>query len=169
MVAILGLGDSLKEYQPEYDLAIGVNDIWRYVKTEVIVVLDYEKVFTPERLKVIKESKPTAFYSQIVNWDYRPDFKKIDLIPGYPDRLVDLEIAGFYKSFCSPFVAVQIAYKIYGSEEIHLFGVDLTNHPHLDFNICQKIKLHFRNLRNALLVKGCQLVVHGNGILSPQI
>jgi hypothetical protein len=167
MVAVLGLGDSLKEYEGGF--AIGVNDIWRYVETEAVVVLDYERVFTPDRLKVIKLCKPEAFYSQIVAWDIRPDFRKIDLIPGYPDHAVDLDLAGFYKSFCSPFVAVQIAFKIYKAEEIHLYGVDLVNHPHLDFNICQKIKLHFANLRKALTAKGCQFIVHGKGILTPQM
>lgn len=168
MVAVIGLGDSLKEYKPGgYELSIGVNDVWRYIKTEALVVLDYPKVFTPERLNVINKSTPNDFFSQIVVWDVRSDFRKIDIIPGYPDREVNLNIAGFYKSFCSPFVAVQIAYKIYKAQEIHLFGVDLVNHPHLDFNLCQKIKLHFKNLRRALSVKGCQVIIHGNGILTP--
>lgn len=115
---------------------------------------------------MINNCKPKAFYSQIVNWDTRPDFVKIDIIPGYPaDRFVDLDVRGYYKSYCSPFVAVQIAYKYYFAEEIHLFGVDMTNHPQLNGEICSKIKIHFRNLKSALLDKNCPLIIHGEGIL----
>lgn len=166
-VAVLGLGDSLKLFQPEgYDYVIGVNDIWHYVETDAVVVLDYPRAFEPVRLKPIQECKPKVFYSQLVVWDQRSDFRKIDLLTGYPDRLVDLDQKAFCKSFCSPFVAVQVAWKYHGAEEIHLFGVDLLNHPHFDRNICHKIKIHFQNLRIALTAKACKLVVHGEGILT---
>lgn len=165
-IAVLGLGPSLNLYNPEeYELSIGVNDIWRFHKTDVIVCLDKFSAFTPERLKIIQESKPKAFYSQIVIWDTRPDFRKIDFYPGYPDRLCTLDSRVFYKSFCSPFVACQIAYWHYGATEIHLFGVDLVNHPHLDASLCGRIKIHFRHLKTALVLKGCQLIIHGEGIL----
>jgi len=169
-VAVLGLGDSLKEFINEgYDNVIGVNDIWQYVKTNVIVCVDYPKAFTPERLNVINNSKPDAFYSCMVIWDSRLDFKKIDLLPGYPDQICRLDMPGLNKSYCSPFVAVQVAYRYYDAKEIHLFGVDLVNHPHLDKTLCDKIKNHFRNLRTMLESKGCQLIVHGTGILSIQL
>ena len=74
-IAVIGLGESWKLYkEEEYDLSIGVNDVWRNVKTDVLVCVDPRKNFTADRLKTIDESKPTAFYSQIVNWDSRPDF-----------------------------------------------------------------------------------------------
>jgi hypothetical protein len=166
-IAILGLGPSIGLFnQADFELSIGVNDIWRVIKSDVVVCLNYQKVFNQDRLKYIDESKPKAFYSQIVNWDARPDFKKIDISPGYPaDRYVNLDVPGYYKSYCSPFVAVQIAYKVYGATEIHLFGVDMTNHPHLDHALCDKIKMHFRHLKIALLDKNCLLIVHGDGIL----
>jgi hypothetical protein len=165
-VAVLGLGTSLSEFNPsEFDLSIGVNDIWRYVKSDVVICLDKRTIFSYERLKVIDSCTPKAFYSQIVNWDTRPDFVKINFIPGYPDNFVQLETRELHKSYCSPFVACQIAYKYYGATEIYLFGVDLTNHPHLDKVICDKIKVHFRNLKKALEEKGCKLIVHGSGIL----
>jgi hypothetical protein len=169
MVAVLGTGGSIGEYLPIFDYTIGVNDVWKYVKTNALVCLDYPKVFNAERLKVINESKPEYFFSQIVAWDTRPDFRKIDLIAGYLDHAVNLDQPGYYKSFCSPFVATQIAWRDFGATEIHLFGVDLTNHPHLDKMLCAKIQLHFVNLNRALTAKGCQLIVHGSGILAPQL
>ena len=165
-IAVLGLGPSLELFVKEdQDLCIGVNDIWRFVDTDAVVCLDHRKVFNTDRLKYIDESRPQAFYSQIVNWDIRPDFKKITILPGYPDHYCQLGAPAFQKSYCSPFVAVQIAWKIYHADEIHLFGVDLTNHPHLDHTLCGKIKTHFRHLKSALLDKNCPLIVHGEGIL----
>jgi len=165
-IGILGLGPSLKEFNPiEYDLSIGVNDIWRAVKTDIVVCLNPRKDFIPDRLKYIDECKPQVFYSQIVNWDTRPDFRKIDILPGYPDSFCRLDSPAYQKSYCSPFIAVQIAWKIYKATEIHLFGVDMTNHPHLDQQLCRKIRIHFRHLKSALDQKGCQLIIHGEGIL----
>jgi hypothetical protein len=169
-IAVLGTGPSVDLFDPiDYDLWIGVNDIWKFVATDVIVCLDNKKRFTPERMAVINRSTPHAFYSQIVEWDTRDDFKKISITPGYPDQVVDLSLPSYAKSYCSPFVAVQIAFKVYGAKEIHLYGVDLVNHPHLNGELCKKIKVHFRNLKRALVEQGCQMVVYGNGILSPQL
>jgi hypothetical protein len=165
-IAILGLGPSLKNFNaPDFDLSIGVNDIWRYVKTDVVVCLDYPNIFPHDRLKVINECKPKAFYSQIVAWDTRPDFVKINFLPGYPDNFVQFETPTLHKSLCSPFVAAEIAYKYYFADEIHLFGVDLIGHPNLTGELCTKIKLHFKNLKTALTENDCKLIIHGNGIL----
>lgn len=165
-VAVLGLGESLKLFTPEgFDTVIGVNDIWKHVHTEVIVCLDPRKNFTPERLKTIDESRPVTFYSQIVTWDVRPDFHKLNILAGYPDSGCPIRKDGYWKSYCSPFVAVQIAFVVYHATEIHLFGVDLVNHPHLDQRICQQIRKHFRSLKVSLTENGCNLVVHGKGIL----
>jgi hypothetical protein len=165
-IAILGLGSSIKEFDPkEFELSIGVNDIWKYHKTDAVVCLNKPKEFTQDRLKIINESTPKVFYSQMVIWDVRPDFVKIDILPGYPDRICSLDGPGFNKSYCSPFIAVQIAFKYYFATEIHLFGVDLIDHPFLDRTLCGKIKIHFQNLKIALLAKNCELIINGEGIL----
>lgn len=172
-IAVLGLGESLNLYLKEepfkFDYVIGVNDIWRYVQTDAIVCVDYIRAFTPDRLKVIKESKPVAFYSHMMEWSYRPDFVKLDLLPGYPDQIYVINYPGIPKSYCSPFVACGVAYRYYNATEIYLYGVDLVNHPHLDKTICDKIIVHFRNMKTTLSSKSCQLVIHGNGILSIQL
>ena len=167
-VAVLGTGCSVKEFDPkEFDWSIGVNDIWKYVHTNDIVCLNPRKDFTPDRMKIIDESTPEHFWSQIVNYDYRPDFRKIDILPGYPETHCSLD--GFpwkmNKSYCSPFVACQVAYFYYAAHEIHLFGVDMVAHPHLNGDLCGKIKTHFINLKAALKQKNCELIVHGSGIL----
>jgi len=169
-VAVLGTGPSIKLFLAEtairFDLTIGVNDIYKYMTTDAIVCVDKPTAFTPERLNIINKSKPKIFYSQMVVWDSRPDFKKINILPGYPDRFLDLNVPGYWKSFCSPFIAVQVAWREHGATEIHVYGVDLTNHPHLDHELCKKIKLHFGKLREALKQKGCEIIIHGDGILT---
>lgn len=165
-IAVLGLGSSLKEFDPkEFELSIGVNDIWKYCKTDMVVCLNNPKEFKQDRLKIINESTPKVFYSQMVIWDTRPDFVKININSGYPDRLCSLDGTSFDKSFCSPFIACQIAFKYYYATEIHLYGVDLINHPFLDRTLCGKIKTHFKNLKIALKLKNCSLIIHGDGIL----
>jgi hypothetical protein len=166
-VAVLGLGPSLTEFKAEdYELSVGVNDIWRYHPSEAVVCLDKRQSFIYERMKVIDECKPKAFYSHMVIYDTRPDFIKINLAPGYPDGSCNIDTPYLQKSFCSPFVAVQVAWRYYFADEIHLLGVDLVDHPHLNKDVCVKIKLHFQNLKTALQQKNCLLIVHGSGILT---
>lgn len=165
-IAVLGLGSSLSLFQKkDYDLSIGVNDIWRFVQTEVVVCLDHAKVFRQDRLNVINNCTPEKFYSQIVNWDFKKGFFKLNLNSEYPENIVRLDTPKYEKSFCSPFVAAQIAYREYDAKEIHIYGVDMVNHPHLDARLCVRIRKHFINLKTALLKVNCEIVIHGNGIL----
>jgi hypothetical protein len=163
-INVLGLGASLSLYIPDGSLAIGVNDIWSRVKTDYIVCLDKRERFIPERLKTIDESEPIIFFSQLDDWQERKDFEKIELQPDFPNYKCPINSKKLPKSLCSPFVATVIAYKL-GATEIHLYGVDLVNHPHLEPVTCEQIKLHFRNLKIALIQNGCQLIIHGQGIL----
>ena len=169
-VAVLGTGPSIELFGKtdiEFDATIGVNDIWKYFETDVIVCVDKRKAFTPDRLRIIDSSKPKAFYSQIVSdWDTRPDFIKINIQAGYPDHTVVLDRNAMAKSYFSPFVAIQIAYWYYDTDEIHLYGVDMDRHPNLDRELCKGIKKHFKNVCTALEISGCRLIVHGDGILT---
>jgi hypothetical protein len=165
-VAVLGLGESIKLFDPlEFEMTIGVNDIWSIFKTKAVVCVDTKARFTPERQKVIDECTPEAFYSQLNSYSDRPDFKKIDLLPYFPDYICQLDIPQIPKSLCSPFIACIIAYKFYDAREIHLFGVDMTNHPNIDAGMCKRIKVHFKNLKISLRKKGRNIIIHGDGIL----
>jgi len=164
-IAVCGLGPSIDLYKPEYDLSIGVNDIWSKVQTDYIVCVDGKHRFIPERLKTINESKPIKFFSQLKDWSDRPDFQLIELLPYYPTAICQLDLKQLPKSHTSTFVACVIAYKYFQATEIHLFGADMTNHPSLKGQTLENIKLHFTNLRIALRQRHCELIVHGNGIL----
>lgn len=164
-IAVLGLGESLALYQGGHDAAIGCNDIWRAVQCEYVVCLDEPKRFTEERLAVINACKPQRFYTHIDTWAHRPDYYPITLQVDYPNYICQLNIPALPKSMCSPFVAAAIAYKLHGAQEIHLYGVDLLTHPHLNGETTKRIYKHFSTLNAALIQAGCKLVVHGDGLL----
>lgn len=172
-IAVCGLGFSIGLYKPEYGLSIGVNDIWSKVQTDYIVCVDKRIRFTPERLKIIDESKPIKFFTQypekdhleLMDWRDRNDYCHIELQPNYPDYICQLGINQLPQSHCSPFIACAIAFNYFHATEIHLFGVDMINHPHLHGGTLESIKLHFKNLKIALRQNGCELIIHGNGIL----
>jgi|WetSurMetagenome_2_1015567.scaffolds.fasta_scaffold23034_4 hypothetical protein len=173
-IAVLGLGPSLGLFNPnDFDLTIGVNDIWSKYHSDYIVCVDAYQRFTPERLKIINESKPIKFYSQFPTkenpkatyWSDRDDYEHIELLPYYPDYICQLDTPKLPKSLCSPFIATVIAYKLLDATEIHLFGVDMDNHPNLKGKTLDKIKLHFTLLKQALRGKGVKLIIHGSGIL----
>jgi hypothetical protein len=167
-IAVLGLGESLASFEPNgYDLTIGVNDIWCRVQTDHIVCVDRQERFTPERLATIKASKPQRFYTQLPEWQYRPDYFAIALQEGYPSYVCQLDLNALPKSLCSPFVAAAVAYKFHDAKEIHLYGVDLRTHPHLHDSSTTRIFQHFCNMQLALYSKGCRIVVHGQGLLLP--
>jgi len=165
-VAVLGLGPSLDLYNQsdiEFDFTIGVNDIWSKVKTDYVVCVDKKERFTPERLKTIEECKPVKFFSHLDEWNNHSGFEKIELQPDFPKYICQVNLKSIPKSLCSPFIAAAMAYKL-GAKEIHLYGVDLTTHPHLSKDI-QRIQLHFHNLKVALSMNNCLLIIHGDGAL----
>jgi len=165
-IAVIGLGQSVDLYRPyDVDMSVGVNDAWRVVKTDFLVCVDLPSAFEPHRRKIIDESKPLKFYSQLDEWNHRPDFELIKLQPQYPDHVCQLNIPAVPMSHCSPFVAAAVAFKYLGATEIHIYGVDLINHPLLAFHTLQRIKRHFKNLKTALTQNGCVLKVYGNGLL----
>lgn len=166
-IAVLGLGESLKLFKKEdFDFTIGVNDIWRAVKTDAVVCLNAASSFPGYRLQFIRDCKPKVFYSQITNWDFMSGFFKIEFFPGLPDNFITLNDKKLFKSICSPFVAVQIAYKYHNATEIHIFGVDFTNHPIINGKLLDTVKRHFTNLKNELAKNNVPMIVHGKGILT---
>lgn len=166
-IAVLGLGESLNEFARNggWDYTIGVNDIWSVVHTDAVVCVDERDRFTIERQRWIDNSRPQRFYSQLEYWQGRADAYPIELQEMFPDYVCQLHTKKVPKSMCSPFVAAAIAFMYHGAKEVHLYGVDMVNHPHIKDQMQAKIIKHFKALKVALAMEGCQLQVHGNGIL----
>lgn len=166
-IAVCGLGESIHELNVnDFDLTIGVNDIWRVVRTNYIVCVDHRERFTPERLAIIDASRPWIFYSHLPEWNKRSDFRLIQLQHDYPNYVCQLDIPALPKSLCSPFIAAAVAYANHDPREIHLFGVDLIDHPNLHESSCKRIVQHFTTFHDALRQRGVGFIVHGRGILA---
>ena len=162
VTAVLGLGESLSEFIPSPDIqTMGVNDIWSKFPAASIVCIDPKRVFTPERLSVIRNSKPIKFFSQLPEWE--DNFgKAFELIEFQKPRGSLLKLDESNKvcySFCSPYVACVLAYKM-GAEEITMHGCDFNSHKVLSQPYKQAIiKRDFINLYNELKRRGVRLFV----------
>ena len=163
-VDILGLGESIGLFIPSGNITFGVNDIYRIFPVDFLVVIDAPNRFTPERLEVIKWSTPNSFISHRHEYRGRNDYMKIDLWErtGLP---IDLDGDKINVSVFSPFVATIVAYKMFEPEVINLYGVDMTNHPHLSAK-AEKIRSDWFPLKKALNERGVEVNVFGNGILA---
>lgn len=167
-IAILGLGPSLELFltsKETYDTTIGVNDIYRYFHTEVVVCLDPLKRFSEDRLQYIRDCEPKYFYSHLKSYQFKPSFVPITLSEKFPREVLNLDEEAIPKSYCSPFVAAVIGFKFFMGSEIHLYGVDLINHPKLSRVACNLIAKDFLILQNELKNRGSFIKVFGNGIL----
>jgi hypothetical protein len=152
-IEILGLGESLSEYQPNENLTIGVNDIHSRIKTDYVVCVDNFEAFTKERLNTILKSQCKGFYSQLECWRNIPNFKRIEL-----HRLAKLTDEKFRYSNNSTFVACVLAYKL-GAKKIILWGVDFRTHQNFKGNSYTKAIEDFKQLKKDLHKLDCKLIV----------
>lgn len=163
VVDVFGIGESLSLYDYADNIRIGVNDICSRVRVDAVVCVDKKSAFTPERLKVIENSRCLGFFSQIKEWESHPKFKRIELISGGTSGM-DMN-KGIYKSVFSPYVAIGVAYKYYKPEHIRIFGVDMVSHPNL-FMMKDNILRDWENMKIALKSNNITFEVFGDGILT---
>jgi len=126
--ALLGLGESLSDYSGKEDFSIGVNDIWKFHKTDYVVCVDPPERFSSERLKTINECKPIKFFSHLEAWSTIHNFNKIDLRS--PRGTADYYSDKISYGIMSPLSAMILACKL-GATSITVYGVDLATHPRL--------------------------------------
>lgn len=169
-IHVLGTGPSLKHYTPDESTTVGVNDIYKYHKTDYIVCVDLPKRFNPERLKIIKESKPKEFFTFYPK-DWEPIRKVTELRRG---RRGSVDTLTNRQQICysnnSTFVATIMAYHL-GAKRIVLHGVDFTGHKDLSEPIVQQAAIDdFVKLFFALSRLGVKLMVGSNdSLLSPKM
>lgn len=161
IVDVLGLGESLELYDNSENIRFGVNDICSKKVVDYLVCVDHKAAFTPERLKVIENSRVLSFFSHLDEWQTHPNFKKIELRKGYPSGLLTFETIP--KSVFSPYIAVGLAWKLFEPEHIRVFGVDMVTHKLNEQ--ASRIKSDWLWLKKTLNNKGCEVTVFGDGIL----
>ncbi len=165
VVDILGLGESLALYDNAENIRFGVNDIMKRVRVDYVVCVDKMDAFKAERLMdIMNHVNYLGFVSHLKEWEFMPDFYKIDLQKRYPGQVADLDLVAIPKSCFSPYVAVGLAWKMFKPTKIRFFGVDMINHPNLH-NQTDRIKKDWRAMVLALAHKGCEVEVWGDGIL----
>lgn len=159
-VNVLGLGESLKEYKPNGNITIGVNDVHSRVITDYVVCVDVPKAFNKERLKTILNTKCKGFYSQSDEWKCIENFKQIEFNKGR-GILDGFDSEKFCYSNNSTYVAVVLAYKL-GAKEITIFGADFITHPNFKSHSFDRVIEDFKQLNFALKKRGVTLYV-GSG------
>ena len=164
-IAVLGLGDSIKRFKRGI-ASIGVNDIYKYHKVNYLVCVDKPEGFKPERLEVIRNSTPVLFFSHLIDWSFMESYHKIELSKhrGYID---DIETHYPYSNN-STYCALAIAYKL-GFKDIEMYGVDFTNHAHINGGILDNSIKHFIELNKFFMKKGVSLRVTRESIISNYI
>lgn len=156
-IHVLGLGESLKNYTPDGNITIGVNDIHSKVKTDYVVCVDEPRAFSVDRLQAIRETKCKGFYSQVDFWKCVANFNKIEFNPGR-GIVTNLDSEKFCYSISSPYVATVLAYKM-GATKIVLHGVDFQTHPNFLEHKKEKALNDFRLLNDALKQRDVTLFV----------
>lgn len=156
-IHVLGLGESLKDYEPDGCTTIGVNDIYSRITTDFVVCVDHPSAFSPDRRKTIYSTKCKGFYSQVSAWSELPNFNRIEFNPGrgFVDQL---DGPKYCYSNNSTYVAVVLAYKL-GAKYIVMHGVDFRTHSVFISHSRDKAVSDFKTLAKALLDRGVTLYV----------
>lgn len=128
-IYVLGTGPGIENFNNN-SVCIGVNDIWKYYKTNYLLLLDRPDTFTIDRIEIIKNSEPVTFFSNLYEWSFLPKYKHITVNESGGDLSTlnreDFEL--FPRHVDSTFTAVCIAYRL-GYRNIILHGVHLKDHP----------------------------------------
>lgn len=158
IIHVLGLGPSLKEYNPDGNKTIGCNDIWNFVQTDYVVCVDKPIAWdsAPERMQAIIAGRQERFITHLPQWkpivhnyyeitlaDHRGDLSQLDTHVPYSNN--------------SAFVACVMAYK-FGAKKIITHGVDFHGHHKLgQERIMKHCIKDFRALQVALFDRGVEL------------
>lgn len=159
-VFVLGLGETLKFFYDYDKPKIGVNDIYRKVKTEVVVCVDNPGKFIPDRLDVIKNSTPKIFFSHLPKLEQLvKSFHWNAPLISVNHRVTIFKDNTIYSSNNSTFVACSLAH-VMGFRNIVIYGADFNTHSKLKGEYAiNKIVNDFAWLHQNLESKGVNLMV----------
>ena len=161
---ILGLGETCKLWDGK-GYSIGVNDIFgRGIKTDALVVVDNFRKYH-ERYRIIQDSRPREFFSQLTWWRDHPNYKEITL-----RRFKDIfKLGTIYSSNTTPIIAMSIAAKK-GFKEIVLHGVDFVDHKVCNGKALTKEIIVYLKFITELEKLGIKVYLYSNyGALSNQL
>jgi hypothetical protein len=164
---VLGLAPSIQDYKQTTVETIGVNDIYRHYPVDHLLIMDHIDTFTPERLEIIKNSKPKKTYSNFDEWSFMPNFFQIGLNPTPGSCAYLGYISVLPRHVDSTFTAVALAYCL-GAKEIIMYGVDFKEHSSL-MAYEEQILLCYANMLAALRKRGIKLFIASGKSLLAQV
>lgn len=138
--AILGCGNTAKFFKGGCD-SFGVNDAWKFFKTDCLVVVDPKRNFRKEeRLDFIEQCNPKKFYYfyRWLEWSKIPNGEMYHATAwngNYKEGKI-------YYSNNTPFVAVSLAITL-GYDEIYIYGVDFYKHKNFNPQGSHSAKRYF--------------------------
>jgi hypothetical protein len=129
-IHLVACGDSAKHYKGQTP-SIGVNDMikWGYQPT-YLLILNTPNQFTPDRMELIKRTRPHKLYTDNPN-NWKSIFSRVEDFKSrswsHSNRLQKISKNYLYHSKTSPFAAMSLAFT-WGFSDIVLWGVDMVNH-----------------------------------------
>ena len=160
-INIIGCGSSAADWNGQGE-SIGVNDCWKYGNaTDYLLIVNSANKFTPERLEIIKHSRPKMTFSHLGEWrDIVPSNFQLISINRWNGQLMTGHI---HHAETSPFVAMSWAYR-QGYNKMILWGVDFVDHwcynpklPTEDYG--REVKC-YKELFDCLRLKGIEIEVN---------
>lgn len=126
IVSIIACGDSARDwFKTPCDLSIGVNDAFKFgAQPDQLVIINFERKFTHERLKTILATRPTKVWTHTSTWQKHFNNAVVMRLTTFSGYVRDGLI---YSSKTSPIVALSLAVK-QGATEIILWGIDMLTH-----------------------------------------
>lgn len=166
-IDILGLGESLKRYEKNNNISIGVNDINKFINPDYVVCVDKLTAFNTERLETIKNSNCKLFYSYIEDW--KPIFKEryVQIEKSYGISETTNIFKEISHSITSVFVACTVAIYYFKPTELRIYGADFNTHWNLSNPAKQqRVIKDFSLLQIKCNLAGIKLKVTKESILS---
>ncbi len=123
--AIVGCGPTAKFFPGGFD-SIGVNDAWKFKKTDWLLTCDPKRNFRNEgRLEYIERCRPEKFfyYYKFAEWKDAHNAESYHATK-WNGRLSPSKV---YTSMSTPFVATSMAISM-GYDTIVIYGADYYNH-----------------------------------------
>lgn len=127
IISVVACGQSAQDwFKTPCDLSIGCNDMLKFgAHPDQLVVINFQRKFTPERLKTILSTRPKKVWTHTSTWQKHFSNAVVIKLSPFNGFVRDGLI---YSSKTSPMVAMSLAVK-QGATEIIIWGVDFLTHP----------------------------------------
>ena len=162
-INIIGCGETAQLWDGQ-GYSIGVNDCWKYHKTNGLVVVNSPAKFERDRLDIIVRSEPDTFYSHLKGWKLHfPAMKEIKM-NHWNGHSKSIRNGRIFHSRTSPLIAMSIAFNM-GAKELVLWGVDFRTHKIYKEgtkNTINEIK-QYETFCQALEEHGCKVYAGAEG------